>query len=220
MTAATCQTAAAETEERTSDVLRRFRAQLPAGRVTLEKFLTALGDRSLGTVLLALSLPCVSPVPLGISVLFNLPVLLFTFRLALGGGEGNANGGDVGASLPGWLLRRSADAKLTGKLLDAAVGKVASIEKLLRPRRPRLAHIDSQPWFKWWLALLALTAFVPVPLMGWLPGFSLVVLALGLIERDGTAVAVSLALGVAALIAAALLIGGLSYAGQELLHEA
>lgn len=215
MTAATCQTAAAEMEERTSDVLRRFRTHLPAGRVTLENFLTALGDRSLGTVLLALSLPCVSPVPLGISVLFNLPVLLFTFRLALGGAKG-----DVGPSLPGWLLRRSADAKLTGKLLDAAVSKVAGIEKLLRPRRPRLAHIDSQPWFKWWLALLALTAFVPVPLMGWLPGFSLVVLALGLIERDGTAVAVSLALGVAALIAAVLLIGGLSYAGQELLHEA
>lgn len=215
MTAATCQTAAAETEERTSDVLRRFRAHLPAGRVSLGDFLTALGDRSLGTVLLALSLPCVSPVPLGISVLFNLPVLLFTFGLALGG-----NKGDEGPSLPAWLLRRSANAKLTSKLLDAAVGKVASIEKLLRPRRPRLAHIDSQPWFKWWLALLALTAFVPVPLMGWLPGFSLVVLALGLIERDGTAVAVSLALGVAALIAAALLIGGLSYAGQELLHEA
>lgn len=214
MTAATCQTAAAETEERTSDMLRRFRAHLPAGQVTLKDFLAALGDRSLGTVLLALSLPCISPVPLGISVLFNLPVLLFTFRLALGGPKG-----DVGSSLPGWLLRRSADAKLTGTLLDAAVGKVASIEKLLRPRRPRLAHIDSQPWFKWWLALLALTAFVPVPLMGWLPGFSLVVLALGLIERDGTAVAVSLALGVAALIAAALLIGGLSYAGQELLHE-
>lgn len=211
MTAATCQTTAAETEERTSDVLRRFRAELPAGRVTLENFLTALGDRSLGTVLLALSLPCVSPVPLGISVLFNLPVLLFTFRLAFGGDA---------PSLPGWLLRRSADVKLTGKLLDAAVSKVAGIEKLLRPRRTRLAHIDSHPWFKWWLALLALTAFIPVPLMGWLPGFSLVVLALGLIERDGTAVAVSLALGVAALIAAALLIGGLSYAGQELLHEA
>lgn len=201
-------------EERTSHVLRRFRDNLPVGRVTLRDFLTALGDRSLGTVLLALSLPCVSPVPLGVSVLFNLPVLLFTFRLALG----DAKGG-VGPALPGWLLRRSAGAAFAGKLLDAAVGKVSGIERLLRPRRPRLAHIDSQPWFKWWLALLALTAFVPVPLMGWLPGFSLVVLALGLIERDGTAVAVSLALGVAALIAAALLIGGLSYAGQELLHE-
>jgi hypothetical protein len=196
------------TEESTSQVLRRFRADLPAGRVSLADFLAALGDRSLGTVLLALSLPCVSPVPLGISVLFNLPVLLFTFRLALGGD---------GPALPGWLLRRSADSKTVGKLLDAAVAKVAGIERLLRPRRHRLAHIDSQPWFKWWLAVLALTAFVPVPLMGWLPGFSLVVLALGLIERDGTAVAVSLALGVAALLAGALLIGGLSYAGQELL---
>ena len=214
MSAPVLDAATPEVEERTSDVLRRFRAQLPAGRVTLENFLTALGDRSLGAVLLALSLPCVSPVPLGVSVLFNLPVLLFTFGLALGGAKDGES-----PSLPGWLLRRSADAKLTGKLLDAAVGKVAGIEKLLRPRRPRLAHIDSQPWFKWWLALLALTAFVPVPLMGWLPGFSLVVLALGLIERDGTAVAVSLALGVAALIAAVLLIGGLSYAGQELLLE-
>lgn len=200
--------AATEGEERTSAVLRRFRDGLPPNRVTLGDFLAALGDRSLGTVLLALSLPTVSPVPLGISVLFNLPVLLFAFRLALGGD---------GPALPGWLLRRSAAPAAAGKLLDAAVSKVESIEKLLKPRLHRLAHVDSWPGFRCWVALLALTAFVPVPLMGWLPGFSLVILALGLIERDGAAIAVSLALGIAALVAAVVLIGGLSYAGQELL---
>lgn len=200
-------TSAAE-EERTSTVLRRFSANLPQDRVTLADLLAALDDRSLGAVLLALSLPTVSPVPLGISVLFNLPVLLFAFRLALGGD---------GPALPGWLLRRSAASTTAEKLLTAAVAKVESIERLLKPRLHGLAHIDSWPGFRWWVALLALTAFVPVPLMGWLPGFSLVILALGLIERDGGAIAVSLALGVAALIAAVILIGGLSYAGQELL---
>lgn len=195
-------------EESTSAVLRRFRRHLPDGRVSLGDLLAALGDRSLGTVLLALSLPTVSPVPLGISVLFNLPLLLFACRLALGGETG---------SVPGWLLRGSVASPTAGRLLDVAQGKVAGIERLLQPRLPQLAHIDGWPGFVWWVLLLAVVAFVPVPLMGWLPGFSLVILSLGLIERDGVAVAVSLAVGIAALVAAVFLVGGLSWASHELL---
>jgi len=56
-----------------------------------------------------------------------------------------------------------------------------------------------------------------VPLIGWLPGFGLITIALGLIEHDGLAVAVGLGFGVAALAFATGLIVSLAYAGT-LLH--
>ena len=35
------------------------------------------------------------------------------------------------------------------------------------------------------LFILTLTCIIPLPLTGWLPGFALVLISLGLIERDG-----------------------------------
>ena len=57
----------------------------------------------------------------------------------------------------------------------------------------------------------------PVPLIGWLPGFGLIVIALGLIEHDGLAVAVGLGLAVAAVLFGAGLVVSLAYA-DTLIH--
>jgi len=193
---------------RTSGVLAAFRADLPAEQVSLGDLITALGDRSLGTVLLALALPTVAPVPLGVSVLFNTPVLLFSLRLMLGRGD---------TVLPGWLLRRSVSARAAGTMLDAVLPRLRSIERLLQPRWPRLAAIDGERWFGGMVFLLALAAFVPLPLTGWLPGFALLLLALGLIERDGGAVGAGLGLGLAGVVFFVAMASGLSYAGHELI---
>jgi len=197
-----------EDEERTSDVIARFRANLPDGRVSLGDLIGALGDRSLGTILLALSLPTVAPVPLGVSCLFDLPIVLYTAQLAFG---------RRGARLPDWLLKRSVSRAMAGRTLDAAMPRLVGIERMLKPRVHRLAHIDQERWFGLLLFVLTLTCIVPLPLTGWLPGFALVLLSLGLIERDGGAIGVGLGLSVAALLFLVLVATSLSYAGQHLL---
>lgn len=195
-------------EERTSDVLARFRANLPAGRVTLGDLIRALGDRSLGTILLALSLPTIAPVPLGVSCLFDLPIVLYTAQLAFG---------RRGAGLPDWLLRRSIGTGLAARTLDAAMPRLVWIERMLKPRLHRLARIDQERWFGLLLFILTLTCIIPLPLTGWLPGFALVLISLGLIERDGGAIGVGLGLTVAALVFLTLVASSLSYAGHQLL---
>lgn len=196
------------TPMRTSDVLAHFRAHLPPERVSLGDVIAALGDRSLGTILLVVSLPTVAPVPLGVSVLFNLPLLLFSIRLLFGKDS---------ARLPGWLLRRSVERATAARMLGAVLPRLRWIERMLQPRLRVLAGIDRARWFGFLCVLLAVIAFVPVPLMGWLPGFALVFLSLGLIERDGVAVGAGLLVGAGAVLFAAALVGGLSYAGHELL---
>ncbi len=195
-------------DDRTSDVLAHFRANLPADAVSLGDLIQALGDRSLGTILLALSLPTIAPVPLGVSCLFDLPILLYTAQLAFG---------TRGARLPDWLLKRSVSRKMAARTLDAAMPRLIGIEKLLKPRNHRLATIDRERWFGLLLFILTLTCIVPLPLTGWLPGFALVLISLGLIERDGAAIGVGLGLTVAALVFFLLVASGLSYAGHQLL---
>jgi len=197
-------------EQRTSDVLAAFRANLPAGRVTLAHLIAALGDRSLGTVLLALALPTIAPVPLGVSVLCDLPLMLFALRLAFGRRD---------AVLPAWLLRRSVATATAARMLDAIMPRLVWIEAMLKPRLPRLAEVDRERWFGLLVLVLITICIIPVPLMGWLPGFALVLISLGLIERDGGAVGVGLLLGVGAVVFAGVLVSGLSYAGHEFLAD-
>jgi len=120
-----------------------------------------------------------------VSVLFNLPVLLFSIQLLFGRGH---------AGLPGWLSRRSVERATAARMITAVLPRLRGIERMLRPRLPGFAGVDRRAWFPALIFLLALIAFVPLPLMGWLPGFALVFIALGLIERDGAAVAFGMAL--------------------------
>ena len=196
-------------DRRISELLAEFRGALPAGRVTLADTMAALGDRTIGGILLVLSIPTVMPVPLGISVLFNLPVLLFTLQMMRGDG--------MTVDLPNWLLRRSLSTQATADMITGVLPKLRAIESMLRPRWSRLTTGAFERQLGTICFVMAAIAILPIPLIGWLPGFGLNIIALGLIEHDGLAVAVGLGFGVAAVIFACILVFSLAYAGT-LLH--
>ena len=112
---------------RVSELLAQLGARLEPGRISLGEIVAALGSRSLGSFLLVLAIPTVMPVPLGLSVLFNLPVLIYALQLARGRGT---------LGLPRWLMRRSID---TGDLKHLISRTLA----LLRQAGPQalLTHV-------------------------------------------------------------------------------
>ena len=196
-------------DRRISEILAEFGQALPPERVTLADAMAALGDRTIGGILLVLSLPTVMPVPLGVSVLFNLPVLLFTFQWMRGGDHVN---------LPGWLLARSVSSGTAARMIEAVLPRLRWIEGLLSPRLPHLTTPDFERRLGVICFVMAAIAITPIPLIGWLPGFGLLVIALGLIEHDGLAVAVGLGFAVASILFGAGLVVSLAYAGT-LLHQ-
>ena len=196
-------------DRRISEVLTEFRDALPPGRVTLADTMAALGDRTIGGILLVLALPTVMPVPLGVSVLFNLPILLFTFQWMRGGDH---------VDLPGWLLRRAVSTETAARMIDGVLPRLRWIESLLTPRLPHLTASGFERRLGTICFVMAAIAITPIPLIGWLPGFGLLVIALGLIEHDGLAVAVGLGFAVASALFATGLVVSFAYAGT-LLHR-
>ena len=191
-------------DRRISELLAEFRNALPPGRVSLADAMAALGDRTIGGILLVLSIPMVMPVPLGVSVLFNLPVLLFTFQMMRSGGT---------VELPAWLLGRSLSSQAAAAMIDGILPRLRIIERMLRPRLPRLTSTGFERWLGIICFVMAAIAITPLPLIGWLPGFGLIIIALGLIEHDGLAVAVGLGFGVASVIVATGIVISVVYAG-------
>ena len=96
------------------------------------------------------------------------------------------------------------------------------IKRLERLTRPRLAALV-QPWAIRVLGLVVLVNAVliilPIPLGNTLPAVAVMSLALGLIARDGMAVAAGLGLSATALAASAALVGGAVWLAEVLMRE-
>jgi hypothetical protein len=158
-----------------SAILREFEVET----VTLREVMAVLHGRGFLLLVMLLALPFSVPLPLpGLSTPFGLVIALIGLRLVLG-------------QKP-WLPARLLDTALSPKLfvrVFAATRKVMrAIEFFLKPRMPWLTgsavlqQIHAVPIL---LSALLLLLPLPVPFSNSLPAIAILLVAAGLLERDG-----------------------------------
>jgi hypothetical protein len=168
--------------ETLSQELARMVEQAPADDpLTLNRLLNQTGGRGLFIVVILLSLPFITPIPLpGVSTVLGLVIGVLAVRLAVG----------LPPRLPKTLGDRSLDAGASRKVLSASVKILSFIEKLARPRR--------SAWLGWravrftnagLIALMAFLLMLPFPpfppFTNALPAYSIILLAASMMEEDG-----------------------------------
>ncbi len=167
-------------------LLSRVAASLPPETVTLRDVIERMGERSFGGFMLVLAVPTILPVPLGITVLCDLPILLVAAQMMVGRGT---------LRLPSWLLDRPWPATRVTGLIRGVVPLFARIGPWLRPRWVILTSPEAMPGLGIACFAMATIAILPIPVLGWIPGFGLVLVALGVFALDGVAVLAGLVLG-------------------------
>lgn len=177
---------ASDEKPRISTVLLGLRDRLPTERVRIGDVVDALGDHCFGSAVLVLAVPVMLPVPLGLAFFLAVPILVYTGRVMLGAPVGH---------LPGWVNRQSVKTDLAARMIDRTVPRLRRIEPWLRPRWGLLVGASAELPLAAACFLLSVVAVIPLPLTGWLPGFALLIIGLGLVARDGLAVLAGLALG-------------------------
>lgn len=156
-------------------ILREFEVE----NVTLREVMAVMHGRGYVLLVMLLALPFSTPIPLpGLSTPFGLVIALIGVRLALG-------------QKP-WLPRRLLDTRLSPrffvKVFAAARKILRGFEYFLRPRQlwitgsRRLLQFHAVPIV---LCALLLLLPLPIPFSNMLPAFSILLLAAGLLERDG-----------------------------------
>lgn len=179
---------AAETleDDAISDRLSLLAQQAEGEAVTLGWVLDQLHERAFGLFLLILALPCCIPFLYGIPQIVSLPLVFVAAQIVFGR--------DV-PWLPAKLRQREVSASSLEELARRARPWLKRIEALSRPRfgvltwRP-LSQVVG-------LALLLFSASIMVPLPGTntVPGFAVVLVSMGLLQRDGILVTVGCLLG-------------------------
>jgi hypothetical protein len=174
-----------------SDTLELIAKTVTSERVDLGTIAQLMGRRSIGALLLVLALPMALPIPApGISVLFGLPLTLIPAQLFVGRRY---------VWLPARLARRSMSRHEFVAFIERGLPTLRRLERFIRPRIVWMACDWATVPIGLVCLVLAIIITLPVPLGHMLPGNAIVMLALGLLERDGLAVGFGLATATVAL---------------------
>ncbi|UEM18886.1 exopolysaccharide biosynthesis protein [Skermanella mucosa] len=192
---------------RITDLLTEFRENLPVDRVSLADLVDALRHRAFGGFMLAMALPTLLPLPIGMAIVFDLPLVLLSVQLMIG---------RQSVWLPRGLLRGSIKRDQAARMLDKLIPLMRRLEGVLRPRMPWLTSPLGERLIGTLCVALCVVLMTPIPLLGWFPAIALCVISLGLAERDGVMLMAGFGLSVATVFVSAAILAGVVQAGEAL----
>ncbi|MES1194665.1 MAG: exopolysaccharide biosynthesis protein, partial [Opitutus sp.] len=167
--------------------LADLRVRVAERAVTIRELLYVLKGRAYMLLVILLTLPFLLPLPLpGLSTPFGFAIVLICLRLALG----------QRPWLPMSIQRRQLPAGFIPRLLDLAAKIIGWLERVLRPRWLVLtehAVIRQLHAIVMVAAAGILLLPLPIPFSNGLPAWSILLVASGLLERDGRAIALGYA---------------------------
>lgn len=195
---------------RTSEMLREFAASLAAERVSVKEIVDALGDRGLGVLIAIFALPNILPstVPFG-NVATGIPVIVFAIQLFLRVPH---------LVLPGFIGRRTVSTKAFKALAPRVASVLYWFERLLQPRMAAVTHANSEHIIGVVCIILSIVSTLPIPFGHNLPALGLVLIGLGLIERDGLAILAGATIGLIGSMLVGLVLFGLAHGVTQFLH--
>ena len=171
--------------------LAQLREALAGRSATLREIVGVLAGRAYELLMILFVLPFLLPVSVpGLSTPLGLAVAVIAGQLAFGRLPW----------LPGWLLDRALPAGFLTKALEVTRGVVRGLERVLRPRA---LAITGARWLNGLhlcaigVAALLLALPMPIPFTNTFPGWAILLLACGLMERDGIVIVAGYAMMVA-----------------------
>lgn len=157
-------------------------------RITLQDLLDGIKSHARPTLLILFALPNTIPSIPGTSAITGLPLVYLTLQMMLG----------WPIQLPGFIGNRSLKRADLLAVLRRAEPWLARIERILTPRWRVLSTARAERVLGGFCLALSLLIMAPVPFGNILPALTIILIALGMMERDGYFIAAGLAVGAAA----------------------
>lgn len=174
------------------------------GRISVGTIIDTLYDRSFGVVIILFALPnTIFP----IAFVLGTPILIFTIQMIMGRQR---------PWLPQAMRRHTLDRSMFSRIVDYTVKYLSKIERWLKPRWNFLTTDPMERFLGVLLTVFTLILMVPVPFGNALPSFGIAIVAAGLLEKDGVAIAVGTLIGLVGTVYVVSVVGGLLAAAQAI----
>ena len=138
--------------------------------------------------MLVLVLPnCVPvPIPPGGSTLFSIPLFFIAVQMLWGKNT---------PWMPRWLRGKSLEQTTIDKVVRIAAPRLRWVEKFLHPRFSFTNSKTGERIVGFLWLIFAISIAVPLPMTNFLPGLGTLVMALGMLGRDGVIVSIGAIIG-------------------------
>ncbi|MCF2870609.1 exopolysaccharide biosynthesis protein [Octadecabacter sp. G9-8] len=169
-----------------SQQLDHLAKDAPSDTVTLDWVLHQMNERAFGLFLLVLALPCCIPFLYGIPQVVALPLMFISAQILLG---------RTSPWLPTKLGARTISKDGLQNLADRAGPWLRKIEGISKPRLTALSRPPMDRIVGLGLVLFSASILVPLPGTNSVPGLAVVIISMGLLQRDGLLILFGLVLG-------------------------
>ncbi len=177
-----------------SEELADLQGRFAERSVTLREVIVVLRGRAYLLLLIVLALPfCVPVAPPGLSTPFGLVIGLISLRLALG----------QRPWLPERFLQQELKPGFFGRVFAVTARVIRILEMLLRPRATALVELPGLRNLHAVIMLVAAAVLLlplPIPLSNLAPAWVILLIAAGLLERDGVILAAGYAVFAAGIV--------------------
>lgn len=168
---------------RITELLQRFLEQHQGDEVCLRDLFNEMGERAFGPTLLICALPEALPLPIaGISAFVAMPLMLVSGQLVLGFQQ---------PWLPDWLLDQHFKQEHCEQVISGAITLLEKLEYFVEPRWSFFTSPEAERCVGVILLFLSFIIALPIPFGNMLPAIAIVMICLGLIEKDGLVIAIS-----------------------------
>ncbi|MDA0785130.1 MAG: exopolysaccharide biosynthesis protein [Proteobacteria bacterium] len=157
-------------------------------KVSVGTFMGGLQRRSFGGILIVLALLGMVP---GVSFFAGLVMIVPAIQMMIG---------LRAPAMPRFVRARELRVDQLRLLLRNITPRLQHLERYVRPRWTVLTDAPMPNIAGLMILVLALVIMVPIPFSNFLPAFAVVLIALGLLERDGIALVIGLVCALLALI--------------------
>lgn len=162
-----------DTSQSFIDVLKRIDGDAGSDGMSVANIIDRLDERAFGLLILLLTIPCLAPGLPG-AQLIAVPIFLLAVQMLFGRNE---------PWLPGVFMRARIKKSWIASVAAFADKRLNWTGRLARPRWRPLASGLGERIAALFMALAAITIMLPIT--NTIPSLALLLLALGIIERDG-----------------------------------
>lgn len=178
-------------KKKTSLVMMEL-ASLPGGeKVTLVQMLRYLRGRAFGMIMVLLAVLSLIPNLFGHTILTGLLIMILGLQMALG---------YTHIRLPRKVLGMSFSRAGLKKVMEVTAPQIARIEFFLKPRLIFMTEDIGRRIIGSIIIPLAFLILIPFPLSNAIPALGILILSLGLIEKDGLVVLLGISISAGAVL--------------------
>jgi hypothetical protein len=172
-------------------------AEAAPERLSFTDLAAQLHARAWGGLLFIFAAINTLPLPPGTNMFFAIPLVIVAAQMAFG---------RTSPWFPARIDRRGVTREELSRLITKIGWVETRVERIFKPRLPRLTGPKSERLISIACLLLALAAAIPIPAVHVAPAGTIVLFALGLIYRDGVLIIVACFAAILALLIEVLII--------------